>query len=922
MSDRNLPTGTVTFLFTDLEGSTRLWEEHPDAMQTVLARHDEILRDAVDAQDGHIVKTTGDGVHAAFADAAHAVEAALTAQRAIGGEAWAGTGALLVRMGVHTGPATARDGDYYGTAVNRAARLMSAAHGGQVLVSLATEEHLRDSGVDGFDIVELGEVRLRDLSRPERVFQLRAPGLVQEFPPLRTLDTFPSNLPTQVTSFVGRERDITGVADALTTARLVTITGVGGVGKTRLAVQVAAEVLPRYPGGAWLCELAAAGDPDTMAQVVATALGITPRSGLTLEESIVESLSGRELLVLLDNCEHLMDAAGRLAEAILHDCPGVSILATSREGLAVPGEQVRPLRSLTAPTGTSPDDVGASEAAHLFAERAQAVRPEFAVADNNAAAVAEICRRLDGIPLAIELAAARVASMSPVEIAGFLDERFRLLTGGRRTSVERHQTLRATVDWSYSLLDEQARLVFDRLGVFAGNFDNRAAEAVVTGDGIERWDVLDALTSLVAKSMVTVEETDAGVTRYQLLETMRQYAREQLDGAGDGDEWRRRHAAYYADFARELWHGLRGPDELAWRVRFRNELDNIRAAVTWSLDREDDDDSEVALRIIAELGFEVVNDRTVGVGGWALRAVDRARRADPGVRAAVLGAAAAELALSANSQTARPLATEALADDEPVDCRVRGIGTLALSLVETYAGHADEAMQLVGNLLVALEDGGDEWTRTGFQSTLSTWETVAGAADEARSHAELSLRLARASGNPSAIINATWALGYAAQYDDPDLARSSFEESVAIARQGGTGASFGGALGRLAALRARAGDAREAALLLHECITTQHDSGTHASVVGAFGYVFVAFELTGRRDAAAAVAGAMRAKHFGDVEIFSPSELAEQADSLARIRDTLGDERTDAELARGRALTYEQAVEFVVTELAAMIGAP
>ncbi len=402
-----LPTGTVTFLFTDLEGSTRLWEKHPEAMEPSLARHDAILRDAVAVHDGHVVKMRGDGAHAAFADAANAVHAARDAQRALVSEDWGPVGELRVRMGIHTGPAQARDGDYYGSAVNRAARLMSIANGGQIVVSLATEELARDALEDGVSLVDLGEHRLRDLSRPERVFELRASGLLSEFPALRTLDTYPTNLPLQLSSFVGRESELAAISEAMQQSRLVTITGVGGVGKTRVAVRIAAELLPEYADGAWLCELAASHDDDTMTQVVAVTLGVQPRVGMTLLDSIVDYLRPKRLLLVLDNCEHVLVSAGALATAILQRCRGARLLATSREGLAVDGEHVWPLRSLAVTDPSDgPVELVRSDAVRLFTDRARAARSDFAFDSSNAQAVAEICRRLDGIPLAIELAAA------------------------------------------------------------------------------------------------------------------------------------------------------------------------------------------------------------------------------------------------------------------------------------------------------------------------------------------------------------------------------------------------------------------------------------------------------------------------------------------------------------------------------------
>ncbi len=403
----DLPSGTVTFLFTDLEGSTRLWEEHPDAMHDALARHDELVREAIESHAGHVVKTTGDGFHAAFATARDALDAALYAQLALTAEPWASTGPLRARMGVHTGEAQHRAGDYYGTSLNRAARIASVANGGQTLLSRASAEIVQDALPDGCLLSDLGEHRLRDLSRVERVFQITAPGLSTQFPPLRTVDAFPGNLPLQTTSFVGREDEIAALAEALKGWRLVTVTGVGGVGKTRLALQAAADVIPDFPDGAWLCELASARDPDAMLEVIAATLGVAPRNDLGLDAAIVESLRSRSLLLVMDNCEHLLDAAGRLVEAILRSCADVRVLATSREGLAVADEHVVPLRSLPVPgIDASSDVVATCEAVRLFVQRADSVRSGFTIDDANAHAVAEICRRLDGVPLAIELAAA------------------------------------------------------------------------------------------------------------------------------------------------------------------------------------------------------------------------------------------------------------------------------------------------------------------------------------------------------------------------------------------------------------------------------------------------------------------------------------------------------------------------------------
>ena len=633
-----LPTGTVTFLFTDLESSTRLWEQWPGAMRAVLARHDQLLRAAVEGHGGHVVKTTGDGVHAVFATAPAAIAAAAAAQGALAREDWPETGPLRVRMGLHTGAAELRNGDYYGPVLNRAARLMSAAHGGQVVVSHAAEEVAAETLPGGLSLRDLGEHRLRDLSKLERVFQLVGPGLADEFPPLRSLDAFPGNLPLQLTSFVGRAAEVEAVVERVRSARLVTLTGVGGVGKTRLALQAAAELLPEFAEGAWLCELAAADDSEAMLQVVATALEVRPRAGLSLEASVVDSLHARRLLVVLDNCEHVLEAAAGLAERVLGSCPEVRLLATSRELLAIRGEQAVGVRPLPVPDADDPDDRG--EALRLFEERAAAVRADFAVDAGNRAAVADICRRLDGIPLAIELAAARVGALSPADISSRLDERFRLLTGGRRRAVERQQTLRSAVDWSYSLLERPEQVLFDRLGIFAGSFDAAAVEAITASEDLEAWDVLDALTGLVDKSMVVTEETGGDAMRYRLLETLRQYARERLDATDDADRWWRRYAEHYTRFAEHAGQGTLSADEATWRPRILAEVDNLRAAFSWAVGTSSTDDRRLGLQTVASLAAFVSLNRSIGVGTWARQAAELVDDAPLELRAAVLAAAA------------------------------------------------------------------------------------------------------------------------------------------------------------------------------------------------------------------------------------------------------------------------------------------
>ena len=523
-----LPSGTVTFLFTDVEGSTRLWEEHPVAMQGALARHDEIVRSSVERRGGYVVKTTGDGFHAAFATASDAATAAIDAQLGLAAEPWSATGPLRVRMGLHTGTAEVRDGDYYGPALNRAARLMSAGHGGQIVVSGVT------AGLcDGaFALVDLGEHRLRDLSRAERVWQIDLDG--ERFPPLRSLNNLPGNLPVQLTEFVGRAHEVAAVANALEAHRVVTLTGVGGVGKTRLALQAAAEFSDRFHHGTWFCDLAPIASPDGVVGAIADALGIDTGTAAP-DDVLAAALRHHTSLLVVDNCEHVLEEAARIIEKVVRSCPEVSVLATSREGLGAPGEQILVVPSLGVPAADQPVAVMVdAESVRLFVDRARAVRAGLDLDDRTIGAIADICRRLDGIPLAIELAAARMQSMSAAEVDERLDQRFRLLTRGGRAALGRHHTLQTTVDWSYQLLEEGERTVLARSSVFAGGFTLAAAEHVVATDGVDPFEVLDVLGSLVRRSMLVADEID-GTTRYRLLETIRQFGADRLEEGGDAE---------------------------------------------------------------------------------------------------------------------------------------------------------------------------------------------------------------------------------------------------------------------------------------------------------------------------------------------------------------------------------------------------
>jgi len=893
-----LPSGIVTFLFADLEGSTRLWQAHPDAMGGALARHDDILRAAVMRNRGSVVKTTGDGIYAVFVNPCDAVSSALDAQLALAAEQWGEVGPLRVRMGIHTGSAETRDGDYYGIAVNRAARLMSAAHGEQVLISNASKEFVRDELSSELQLLDLGEHWLRDLSSPERVFQLAGAGLRKEFGPLRAAGALATNLPLQVTSFIGRSEDLTAVSELLAKSRLVTLTGVGGVGKTRLALQVASEELPNFPAGVWMCELSAVDDAGALAQVVAATLGVAPRAGASLEGSICEFLQAKQLLIVLDNCEHVLDAAGRLADALLRRCPGVRILATSREGLGIAGEHVWTVSALSVPDSSSTaTTIAGSDAALLFLERASAVRAAFTLDRATTTAVGNICRRLDGIPLAIELAAARVVAMTAADIATRLDERFRLLQGGGGTADERHQTLRATVDWSYELLSPTERIVFDRLGVFAGSFDAVAAEAVA-GDGIDGWEVHDALTSLVKKSMVVAAEEVEATSRYQMLETLRYYALERLE---DGDRWRNRHAQHYARFAVEAGRAVTGPDEVLWRARIHSELDNLRAAVNWGLSR-DKKEAALAVGIVAALARESYLDRSAGIGEWAERARSRTSGVSAGLRSAVLAAAAQEALGRDDLEAARALALEAAGEGYPDDCPAPAFAHTTLASVSAYTGRPDVALRVIEDASAAVAAAGsDLYSRASLRaraSILRTWNEDPRARDEA----EEAVGLARRLGNPSALADALYALSWAALAEEPDAALRALDEGIALTRSGASDGAFDGSLAQAARLRASSGQADAALILLREALAHSYQVGYWRATRFALTCGVEVLTQLGFSEPAAVVCG------------WNPGPLSRIAPQRV-LRTVLGPEAYERAAQRGADMTFDEVVEFAIAEL-------
>lgn len=585
-----LPTGTVTFLFSDIEGSTQRWETHRKAMDVAMKRHDAHLRAAMESHGGYVFKTVGDAFCVVFARASDAVAACVDVQRALGAEDFSAVEGLRVRCALHTGEAVERNGDYFGPAVNRVARLMSIGHGGQVLVSGVTRELAHADLPGGATLMDQGLQRLRDLTEPEHVWQLSIEGLPTDFPPLRSLDALPNNLPIAPTIFVGRERDVSEVKELLGRHRLLTLVGSGGVGKTRLALQVAAEVLDRYSDGVWFADLAPITDPVLVSSVIAQAVGMSQQEGRRVDEAIPQWLKRKNLLLILDNCEHVLETVASLASSIIRTAPDVWILSASRQALDIGGEVMHRLPSLSVPTNTADlkmDEALRYDAIGLFVDRAHAADTRFTLTDDTAPIVAEICRRLDGIPLAIELAAARVRVLSLPNLAQRLNERFKILTGGSRSALPRQKTLSALIDWSYDLLTPQEQCLFVRLGIFAGGFDLDATTVVCGIEGLDEIEVLDLLGSLADKSLV-VADTSGEHERYRLLESTAAYALEKLSASGQQETLARRHAEYFRDRANQADEAFGASSTFEWLARQELELDNYRMALAWALTESND----------------------------------------------------------------------------------------------------------------------------------------------------------------------------------------------------------------------------------------------------------------------------------------------------------------------------------------------
>jgi predicted ATPase len=845
----NAPSGVVTFLFTDIEGSTRRWEADADAMAAALLKHDDVLHDAVSGCGGAVFKHTGDGICAAFGSPRAAVDAAVAGQRSL---------ELPVRMGIATGEAEARGGDYFGAVLNRAARIMSAGHGGQILLDGATAGLL-----DGADLLSLGRRRLRDIAKPVQLLQLRAPGLRADFPPLNTSDPT-GNLRVPTTTFVGRENEVAEVEAALRKRRLVTLTGAGGVGKTRLAIEVATRSTKEFTDGVWLIELAPVGDPAAVPDAVAAAVGITQQAGMSVTDSLAAAMEGRNRLLLFDNCEHVLDAAADMVEAILAESSTVRILATSREGLRVADEQIWPVPSL---------DVE-STAATLFVERAMGVAPSVAL-DESAGVVTEICRRLDGIPLGIELAASRMQSMTATELRDRLDDRFRLLVGSRR-GLERHQTLRHAVQWSYDLLDEHEKTLLTKCSVFAGGFDLAGACAVVGTDGGpgDELATLNLLDALVRKSLLNADQS-SDRTRFSMLETIRQFAEQQLVESAAAEGTRAAHARYFAGREEDVmarWDSPRQREAYAW---FTAEQANLRAAFRWAADH-DDLDTAAAIAIYATfIGFMVAQHEPIA---WATELIEPAE-ALAHRRLPQLYVMAALCHVAGRIDAAKDYAVrgeEAIASGRFDVVREEFHGLLGGPFL---TGGQPERWVESCRHVIARDRGKHFFSRAFLVMALG----VSGGLDEARTVADALLTDARDTDNPAAQCFSRLAYGVAHREDDPVGAYEILRAALTIAHDTGNkelAAYVAAGLSRLAAIHL---DPMDAFDLLELTIGKNYDTGSFSLFRSPLAVLAALFDRLGLYEPAATIS-AFAATPF-------TRKAQPQIDTaIAHLREVLGDE--------------------------------
>jgi predicted ATPase/class 3 adenylate cyclase len=923
-----LPSGTITFLFTDIEGSTRRWEADAKAMSHAIARHDAILRRVIEAHQGYVVKMIGDACCSAFPTAEGALDAALEAQRAFSSEHWGTVGEVRIRAAVHTGAAEERDGDYFGQPLNRVARLLSAGHGGQILVSGVTHELLRERMHAGVSLRDLGEHRLKDLILPEHVFQVAAAGLHEDFPALKTLDAHPTNLPIQPTPLIGREREVPAVCGLLQQEdiHLVTLTGAGGTGKTRLALQVAAEVVEDFSDGVFLVPLAPITEPSLVPSAIAASLGLREEGGEALEETVRLYLKDKAILLILDNFEQVLDAAARIGE-LMRTCARLKVLATSRAVLRLYGERdyaVPPL-AVPDPRKLPPlDELIQYESVALFIQRAAAVKTDFALTNETARAVAEICYRLDGLPLAIELAAARIPLLPPKALLERLSSRLQLLTGGARDLPARHQTLRAAIDWSYALLDEAEKALFRRLAIFVGGWSLKAAEAVCVTDvettaELDIFGVLEGTGSLVDKSLIrrieSMEAYDDADPRFLMLETIREYALERLNESGETESTSRRHAQYFLELAERAAPGLEGANQEKWLGVFETEHDNVRSALAYLLALRD---GPAMSRLALAAGrFWRLRGHFAEGRRWLQEALDT-RDTDDATRGKLLYRAGSIASRQSDFAESQRLQSEGLAlartagDRENVANCLNGLGVIALA-----QGDDGRASEYFNQSLIEYRDVGDAWGTAACLQNLGNIALGRNQYDVARSLYTESLAQWRELDDSWGIAFCLSGLaGLAIGTEDYEAAVTLATESLEIEREMGDKVEVAYAQRLLGVAQGHLGHTEDAFRLLGESISTCHELGN------------VEYSLDGLREMAALAhkgAPGRAARLWGAVDALTGAAGVEMDQSdrdrydrqVAAARTLLDETAWSAAWAGGQRLSLENAVTYALAMAAA-----
>ena len=984
------PTGIVTFLFTDIEGSTRLLQQLGESYADVLAQQRKLLRAAFNERGGHEIDTAGDGLFVAFHRATQAVEAAIEAQRAIASHSWPENAPVRVRMGLHTGEAVLTSEGYIGLDVHRAARICSAGHGGQILLSQTMRDLVENDLLEGMSLRNLGEHRLKDLQHPEQVSQLVTSDLPADFPSLKSLDTLPNNLPLQLTSFIGREKEIAEVNQLFTNTRLLTLTGSGGCGKTRLGLQVVADLLEEFPDGVWVVELAPLSDPSLVTQEVASTLGIREESdelltgspliggrspGVISHPSGVDSLLNRltdylkskQILLFLDNCEHLIEACIKLVDVLLHSCPNLKILVASREALGIAGESTYrvPSLSLPDPKNLPPVEEGlvsalnTFESVRLFTDRVLAGVSTFTVTDDNAPAVAQICYRLDGIPLAIELAAARVKVLSVEQITKRLGDRFRLLTGGSRTALPRQQTLRATIDWSYNQLEKKERVLFNRTSVFMGGWTLEAVETICSNERIEEYEVLDTLTSLVEKSLLVAEERK-GEQRYILLETVRQYGRDKLLESGEAEGLRDRHLEWYLSLAERAQPELRGPDQGVWLDRLELEQDNMRMALEWSFTEEGN--LETGLRLADALLRFWIARGVVYLGEWDRwfeRALEKSRDESASVRAKVLLFGGRGITIfQEDYERAEPLLEGSLTlyrelgDKKGIADSLKWLGFLAQKGQSDY----ERGAALLEESLALYREMGNEEDISGTLGLLAGVALKLGDFGRAAALWDERLALAREVGDKRGVATSLTGLGMVVLVQgDYDRAEALSKESLSLARELRDKKTTAGSLQYLGIIAAYyREDFGRAAALLEQSLSLRRELGKKWAIpilLNCLGFVALSQGNYGRAEMSykeslsqyqekrdergiglslkglAFVAGAQGevergARLFGAAEALReapgfplpPYDHPEYDRREAAVRAEMGEKAFEVAWAEGRKMSLEEAVALALKE--------